>query len=98
MGTVFWSWLSPSRPPPHWPRRSEVWKVREAFLIVREKTFSPQFTDKKTGTQGVNKAAKGPGRWEQAGSSPGLLTADTGLWKEELDGLMLGKGKPLQQL
>lgn len=68
-----------------------MWKIRETFLIVREKTFSSQFTDKNIGTQGVDKAAGGSGRWEQAGSSPGFLTAETGLWKEGLDGLMLGK-------
>ena len=68
-----------------------MWKIRETFLSVREETFSSQFTDKNIGTQGADKAAGGPGRWEQAGSSPGLLTAETGLWKEGLDGLMLGK-------
>lgn len=75
-----------------------MWKIREAFLSVKEKRSSSQFTDKNIGTQGVDKAAKGSGRWEQAGRSPGSLTADTGLRKEGLDGLMLGKGKPLGQL
>ena len=67
-------------------------------LDLKYGRFSSQFTDKNIGTQGVDKAAKGSGKWEQAGRSPGFLTADTGLWKEGLDGLMLGKGKPLRQL